>query len=268
MSKLSFLQKVVVKQDVKVSTRTHETKKPAEGSDLRVYYNGEVYPSEKFAQRFNLEFQPKEKVPTGNEDGGFELEYGENPGNGLDVFSSANFGGIENAEQTFIMLTAVPRTEGKLDLFKSCEYDEEGQPKTSVLVQGSTTFGKAVLLPMLKEVYGIELDKTTMPCVDLTVVGHGDKFDMPWRNANGSEVYRIPKTLARGEEKGKVTTVRRENIYLWAMVPSEWLQEAGPIVLSGPAYVSKSAPQSDAVGNGPGNNALVQADLFTGEQQA
>ncbi len=245
MSGLSFLQKVVVKGEMKTSTRAHVVKAPAAGADLRVYANGTVYPSEDFVKLFNLEYQPKVVHVFASETAGEEpikkLKYGENAGNGLDIFESNNYGAIESP-QNFIVLAAVSRKEGKLDLFRGCDYDEAGNPKQSVLVQGSSTFAKTVLIPMLEKVYGVKLDKETAPFVDLKVVGHGDKFDLPIRNDNGSSVYNLPKALARGDNKGQVLTVRRENVYLWALVPMAMVEGAGEIILSGPTFGVSELP--------------------------
>jgi hypothetical protein len=241
INKLSFLSQVVVKDEVKISVgRVAKEKAPAEGSDIRVYHNGAVYPSDEFAKAFNLEFQPKVVVPTeALDDKGAvinELKYGVNPGMALDVFRSNDYPAVVSPT-VFIMIAAIPRNAGRSDLFKGCDYNADGTPKTLVTVQGSTTFGKETLLPMLKEIYDIDLNKDTMPYVDMKVVGSGEKFDMPWFNSNGTEVYNIPKRVNRGDKKGEATYTRREKLLLWALVPSEWLLEVTePIVLSGPAY--------------------------------
>lgn len=225
---LGFLNKVVVKGEVKVSQRSLKDKAPAAGSDLRVYHTGAVYPSEEFAKLFNLEYQPKIEVE------GKGLVYGENPGMGLDIFRSSDYASIES-EQPFLVIAAVSRKQGKIDVFRGCEYDMEGKPKSSVFTQGATSFGKEELISMLEEMYNVTLDKDTKPYVDLKVVGSGDGLDMPWVNLNGSAVYHVPKKVSRGKLKGETSYVRREHLLLWALVPTEWT-EGADIKLSGTVY--------------------------------
>lgn len=235
---LGFLNKVVVKDEVKQSVRLPKEKGPADGSDIRVYHNGATYPSEAFAKAFNLEFQNKEVITIKGKDGAentIELKYGINPGMGLDVFKVSDYPAV-HSESDFLMLAAVPRTAGKIDLFRGCEYNNDGTPKALVTAQGSTTFGKEVLIPMLKEVYNIELNKETLPYVDLKVVGSGENYDLPWINSSGTEVYNIPKRYTRGQFAGQATYVRRENLLLWALVPSEMVADLPPIELSGPTF--------------------------------
>jgi hypothetical protein len=264
---LSFLNKVIVKDEVKQSVRLPKDKGPADGSDLRVYYNGAVYPSEAFAKAFNLEFQNKEVVTIPGKDGEeatTELKYGPNPGMALDIFKASEYPAVKS-EDDFIMITAVPRTSGKTDLFKGCEYNTDGTPKAIVTAQGSTTFGKEVLLPMLKEAYDIDLDKEKNPYVDLKVVGSGESFNEPWINSNGTEVYNIPKRYTRGQFAGQATYVRRENLLLWALVPTAMTADLPPVELNGPTYLEialSAGVEVDADGDDEGDvNGAESADL-------
>lgn len=218
MNKLAFLNKVVIKNDKQVASKSSNSKRPSEGADLRVYHTGAVYPSEELVAMFNLEYN-KERT-----------------GNGLDVFEGAKYHGFES-ENNCIMIAAVSRKAGRgADIFKTCDYTEAG-PKASVLDQGATTFGKSSLIPMLEKAYGVILDKDEKPFVDMKVVGCGEHFNEPFMNSNGSEVYFVPKQVAAGEAKGNWTTVRREKLLLWALVPMDYLEGlTEPIVLSGPVY--------------------------------
>lgn len=232
---ISFLKAVKVTDKGKVSVRATKIKGPEGNASLRVYYNGGVYPSAQFAADFQLEYQPK--VVKTAEDGSTSLVFSDTPGNGLDVFKASSYPAITTAHD-FVVITAVPRNQPKLDMFKTTDCLEDGTPKSSVIDQGNTTFGKNVLLPMLKEVYGIELDKEKQPFIDLVVMGTGDDFSMPFRNENNSSVYYIPKMVTRGKEEKEYqpTTTRRENLLLWALVPAEAVAELGKITLSGPAF--------------------------------
>ncbi len=180
-----------------------------EQADLRVFYDGSVYPSKELVTRFNLEYgrKPAEKEdPTGN---------------GFDIIDSAEFGSylVLPAGARCLWISPVSRSENKLDLFASCTFEEDGSPKTSVLDQGSVTFGKETLLPLLEQVYGITLDKEGKRYVDLQLVGNGDDAK-PWVLPGERTVAFVPKSVARGEKKGTPTVQRREHPRFWALVPA------------------------------------------------
>jgi hypothetical protein len=79
------------------------------------------------------------------------------------------------------------------------------------------------------------------------VVGNGPSFDLPWVNNNGSEVYNVPKRFTRGKNAGEATYMRREKLLLWALVPSEWLEDTKAIALSGPAYKEETLADAPTV---------------------
>lgn len=174
--------------------RTAVAKTP-EGLTLRVFANGKIYPSQELVDRFDLEYQRKDSLLSGN---------------GLDVFKSTDWGMFPvDAPQKYIFIAPVLKDSPKVDLFGSVKYNEDGAPVNSVMEQGGGTFGEQ-LLEMISEVYGITLEKGSF--LDLEV-----KADVVVKSPN--DVYFIPKTVARGEKKGQITVVRRENITVMPLVP-------------------------------------------------
>jgi hypothetical protein len=174
--------------------RTAVTKNP-EGLALRVFSNGKIYPSQELVDKFNLDYHRKDSVLSGN---------------GLDVFKSTDWGMFPvDAPQKYIFIAPVLKDLPKVDLFGSVKYNEDGTPVNSVMEQGGGTFGEQ-LLEMITEVYGITLEKGSF--LDLEV-----KVDVVVKSPN--DVYFIPKTIARGEKKGQITVVRRENITVMPLVP-------------------------------------------------
>lgn len=184
---------VVEKTVAKASTgKTAMQRNPTNGASLRLFKDGSVYPSMDAVTKYNLEYS--NFVPNNN-----ALGYEEyvTP-HGFDVIDSRKWAQYPQDAQPVVFITAVPKKSGLVDLFASAKV--EG---TSVMTQGSKTFGLE-LITMLQEVYNVELF-TTQKWVDLTIV---DNVELP--SLDG--IYNVPKTVAKGENKGMVTTKRRENI--------------------------------------------------------
>lgn len=184
---------VVEKTVAKSSTgKTAMQRNPTNGASLRLFKDGSVYPSMDAVTKYNLEYS--NFVPNNN-----TLGYEEyvTP-NGFDVIDSRKWSQYPSNAQPVVFIAAVPKKSGLVDLFASAKV--EG---TSVMTQGSKTFGLE-LITMLQEVYNVELF-TTQKWVDLTIV---DNVELP--SLDG--IYNVPKTVAKGENKGMVTTKRRENI--------------------------------------------------------
>ena len=174
--------------------RTAVTKNP-EGLTLRVFSNGKIYPSQDLVTLLNLEYTTKDTATNNN---------------GLDIFKSTDWGMFPvDAPQKYIFIAPVPKDSPKVDLFGQVGYSEEGRPKNSVMEQGGGSFGEQ-MLEMISEVYGITLEKGSF--LDLEV-----KSEVVVKSPN--DVYFIPKTVARGEKKGQITVVRRENISVMPLVP-------------------------------------------------
>ena len=191
----SFLNKVeVITPEKETRVNVAKTDKyPTEGTVIRVWANGNIFPSPELVKELNLEY------------GSSAIQAG---GNGLDVFAFSKLPNAPQIAQDCIMISAVAKTAPKVDLFGSCKYDELGQPKSSVLTQGGGTFGEE-LIAMIKEVYGIEIPKGTY--LDLEV-----KLDI---SPKVSPIVYLPKTIDRGPKKGQLDVARRENITIYPLVP-------------------------------------------------
>lgn len=174
------------------TTKTAVERNPTNGASLRLFKDGSVYPSQDAVNKYNLEYS--NFVPNNN-----TLGYEEyvTP-NGFDVIDSRKWAQYPSNAQPVVFIAAVPKKSGLVDLFASAKL--EG---TSVMTQGSKTFG-VELITMLQEVYNVELF-TTQKYVDLIIV---DNVELP--SLDG--IYNVPKTVAKGENKGMTTTKRRENI--------------------------------------------------------
>lgn len=210
---------------------------------FRVHKDGSVFPSEALVQKFNLEY-PKATVtnkPLFNSEDGSPLKDEEgNPvtkrvvdtpdgSNGFDVFMLHTWTQAENRESmpNVILVAVSPKKSDKVDLFSNTKYNDDGTPKSSVLDQGALTFGKDALLPMIKEVYGIEIGEEGF--LDLEVVVSENV-----RSISPSGIFNLPKLITRGEKKGKADFVRRENVDIF------------PLVVVGTVMATENAPQEGA----------------------
>lgn len=203
MFDFSFLNKVeVITPEKETRVNVAKTNKyPTEGTVIRVWANGNIFPSPELVKKLNLEYGSSVPVQAG--------------GNGLDVFAFSKMPNAPQIAQDCIMISAVAKTAPKVDLFGSCKYDEAGQPKSSVLTQGGGTFGEEFIV-MIKEVYGIEIPKGTY--LDLEV-----KLDI---SPKVSPIVYLPKTIDRGPKKGQLDVARRENITIYPLVPIVSAQES------------------------------------------
>ena len=202
MKGLDFLKNasLVVQEETVTKTRlfTKTASRNPENADLRIYANGSVYPSKELVAEFQLQYQPKNS---------------ENPGYAFDVIVSSEYGACKDFKRNILMIAAVEKNQPKVDLFSSTVYDKEGNPIADVMTQGSNTFGKQ-LLEKLKEVEGITLEEGKF--VDLLIIR-----EYPFKTPN--DIYLLPKTVSRGEHKGELTYIRRENITLYPLVPVDAL---------------------------------------------
>jgi hypothetical protein len=174
--------------------RTPKTKTP-EGLTLRIFPNGEVYPSADLVNKFNLEY--------GNKDEQAQT-------NGIDVIDSSEW--IPTAQfPRMIIFGFVPKTEAKIDLFGTCRYNEDGTPKSSVYVQGSTS---PMLLELVRSMGYLTDDQKYC---DLQVV-----TEYPITMKDG--IATVPKVVERGANKGEKTYERRENITFYPVNTPENLK--------------------------------------------
>lgn len=222
---------VTVEQTQKARTASGPRKawNPTTGADIRLWKDGAVFPSEALVARMDLNFTSRTVSSDGK---GWDGDPG---GYGFDIFNTQHYTGIQGAK--FVAISRVARKEGKVDLFGSCNYytqkDKDnndipeganiGDPVSTVMDQGSTTFGKT-LLTMLREVYNVVPNEEGF--IDLHIVGQGEGNDQPFKNPNGSEIYYIPKEVKKGDKKGELTYERRENAEIYALIPAEGSTEA------------------------------------------
>jgi len=190
----AFLQGLTLKD-------TGRQRKPKENSPLgftlRIFANGEVYPSKELVTKFNLEYTNKNN---------------ENKGYGIDVIDSVDWTPTANLPR-MILLGITPKTEAKVDLFATCRYDTEtGNPKSTVITQGSTS---ETLLNLVRSMGYLTEDQKYC---DLELV-----LEHPITMEDG--IANIPKLIEKGDRKGEKTYERRENVTFYAVNTVENLAE-------------------------------------------
>ena len=206
MMNLDFLKNVQLEG---ISKKTSAPKativKLPEDADIRVFSNGKVYPSKKFADLYSLEFVKKQVVVEGSDP--------EVTGNGVDIFASNRWPMISGSMPEGVVVLfgcVVPKTYPKVDMWANTKYDDEtGEPKASVFTQGVNNFSKSLLLGMLEEAHNINWEITEY--VDLS-------FDTTIPMVSPNKMYDIPKVVSGGAKKGQWTTIRRQNIDVYPLV--------------------------------------------------
>lgn len=231
---------------------------------IRLWRDGSVYPSTAAVARFDLgyraaliskediaeilEQKDKEgKVLVKGRAAGTKNVYSfpDGTGNGLDIISSKEWAQFQSGtDGAMIFVAVVPKSLPKVDLFGSTTFDETGIPKSTVEEQGAATFGAAVLIPMVEEIYGIKLgtEKGEVEYVDLVIfesLGEGDaKVDITARYSR--PIMNLPKRVTRGADKGALDYVRRENCKVYGFAPAEMVlgvQEQPALTDSGASSV-------------------------------
>ncbi len=180
-----------------------------QGLAIRVFRDGSIYPSQELVDTFSLEYAGK------------DVEHGY----GFDVVDSKLYTLFQHLPKRMLFISPVKKSAGKVDIFGSVGYEETGVPKSSVMEQGSKTYGQSDLIPMLEEVYGLKLGKEEgeLEFVDLVFLANPSN-NQPWTLPAGRSVTHVPKKVSRGEAKGSVTTVRREEPKFYALVPLSFIE--------------------------------------------
>lgn len=116
-------------------TKVEKQLAPNEGYDLRVFENGSVYPTQEIVNKLNLEYKPAYASPSNDHDVSYR-------GFGFDIIDPADCISLKTAVEAgmptgFIILGHTPRVDGKVDIFRSTRYDEQENPKSTVLDQGA-----------------------------------------------------------------------------------------------------------------------------------
>lgn len=189
---LDFLNEISLEVTPQKETqaRTAVDKAPTNGAHLRLFKDGRIYPSQELVDEYNLEYVAK----------------GEEVGQGFDIVDTQNFPNYPEGSPRILMIAYTSKDNPKVDLFGSTGYNEDGTPKSSVTSQGTSTTGKW-LIPLLEEVYDVELFPEGVRYVDLMI---NTEFELTTPN----NIYHMPKTVTRGEKKGEVTYVRRTDTAL------------------------------------------------------
>lgn len=166
------------------------------GLTVRIFSNGEVFPSFELVEKFNLEYKA---IDSG------EVTYG------FDVLDSTEWTPLMD-QPRMIIFGVTPKTEPKVDLFSTCRYTEHGNPKISVKNQGGTS---EVLLALVRSMgYLTDAQKYC----DLELV-----TEFPINMQDG--ISHIPKVIERGEKKGEKTNIRRDNVVYYPVNTVENLEE-------------------------------------------
>lgn len=195
---------------------------------IRLHKDGSVYPSKALVEKYNLEYQKPiiTQVPR-VKDGQPVLDDNQQPildqiknfdndnSNGFDIVDSSKWMQVKESWGTnprLILAGVTFKRAGKVDLFASCRYDETGKPIGSVLEQGSSTYGKAELLPMIAEIYGVQCGENGY--MDLQLI---ESHNLRGIAKNG--IFNLPKTVVRGTKLGNDAIARRENIDIFPLTP-------------------------------------------------
>lgn len=199
--------------------------KQPDGTKIRLFNDGKIFPSQELIEKFDLQF-----VAKGNPD----------QGNGMDVFSTKDWGQWPKGMPADLLIaTFVPKSLAKVDLFASTKYDDEGKPKADVATQGSAVFGK-FLMPKIVETYGEDFFADGRLYIDLEV-----KEDKPLKPVNNG-IYELPKPITKGKKAGTLGYERREKIVLYPLVPVvDYTEETSETPVAESNHQSNE-PQADA----------------------
>lgn len=249
MSLLSFLKTSQVEE---IPVKTGRTGGPRKAWNpapaiiaIRVWKDGSVFPSQAAVDKFELEYRSasvkKEEIAKKNPEDEQKYrtvyEHPDGPGNGFDVIDSRVWPGFKG-DGAMLFVAAVAKNEGKVDLFNQVSYDDTGNPKVSVMDQGSATFGTQVLIPALEDVYGIRFNRNAqeesengpaleaitdgVDFVDLLIVEELKEGDESFNitEAFSKPILFAPKRVVRGADKGKADYTRRENVKVYGLIPA------------------------------------------------
>lgn len=162
------------------------------GLTVRVFANGEVYPSEELVKKYNLEYVNKEST---------EAAFG------IDVVDSSEWTPMANQPRV-LLFGFTPKSEVKIDLFGSCKFNEDGSPKAQVLTQGPVS---ETLVELVRSMGFLTEEQKY---VDLTIL---EQYPVSTKDG----LAYIPKTVRKGERKGEKTYERRENVKFFPVVTTE-----------------------------------------------
>lgn len=226
---LSFLDKITVAEvTAKAPSTAAKNSSPApDFMGIRVMKSGKIFPSRLLVDTFKLEYPNAKttKTPVADEAGVQKKDAEGNPiftltsdpdkGTfGLDIIDTLSWTDLKLPEGAprALLVGISPREASKVDIFKKTVYKEDGTPTTSVMDQGSSTFGLDTLIPTMEEVYNFKMAEQEY--VDLKFL---TEVDLKSLVPNGLAL--IPKKIVKGSDAGKLVTVRRENISIFVIEP-------------------------------------------------
>lgn len=204
MSFLSFLKDAVIEEvpASKVNSKVKKDRNPdPEFLGFRLWKDGSIFPSKALVERFDLEYKDRVKSDTG-------WAAPEHPGFGVDIIDSRKWNEYKNQPSPFVGFAVVLKDLPRVDLFANVRYDlETGKPLSSVMDQGTSSFGKSTLLPLLQEVYAVAIPEGE-DYMDIRI--GTDIVNLSTKVSNG--IFLFPKKVMRGEDAGKFDNQRRENV--------------------------------------------------------
>lgn len=180
--------------------RTKRAESNPTSADLRVFPNGELYPSLELIDEFSLEYQEE----------GFEgLE------NGFDLIDSELWGMLPKGTPRFLAIATVSKDSLRKPMLFGKSRKKDGQPVHSVGAQGSTASG-LLLLDYLDRVLDVSIGD--LPYIDLQIVREH-------RIASNNGIYNLPYVQQKGEDSGTIKSVRREECEIFPLIPTSLNQE-------------------------------------------
>lgn len=234
---------------------------PTGGMTIRVWKNGAIFPSQDLVDKFELEY--RKQLSEEELEALKESKRQPDMGNGFDVADSQDFPTFKTPVRVLIISPVAKTEGkvdlfGSVAYRKiDDEEGKAGEPLVSVMDQGTTTFGKDFLIPSIEEIYGITFYKPAIPAkpaveakpaegvepeikarpateevpevpgaeyVDLVLIGQdGTEDSEPWTLEEGKAVAFLPKRVSRGEKRGDMTVVRRENPKMYVLYPKSLL---------------------------------------------
>lgn len=199
---------------------------PTHPLTIRVWKDGSIFPSLDLVERFDLEYVDRpaaEELAEGADalpaDAPKKVAKWEQPGNAFDIIDTESFP-VFKTPRRLILANVVRKADPRVDIFASGDWEAgTGKQKASVITQGANSFGKRELIPMIAEVFGVTLGDET-PYIDLLFIGKdGEKAMQHFALPDGKKVCFVPKKVARGTDIGTPTTQRREDPWLYILMP-------------------------------------------------
>jgi len=204
MSDFSFLDNVELSEvSPKQAGRAKRAESNPTDADLRLFLNGEIYPSLALIEEFSLEYQ---------EEGSEEVQ------NGFDLIDSKFWGMLPEGTPRFLAIATVSKQAARKPMLFGKSRLKDGKVVNPVGVQGSVTSGK-ILLEYLSTV--LDMSFEGLPHVDLNIVR-----EHKLASANG--IYNLPYIQQKGEDAGAVKSVRRENCEIFPLVVASSVQTEIP----------------------------------------